>query len=166
MEWEKCRNSKRLKSFMSLCLFHGLLRWISSKESTCHTGNPGLTAGLGRSSGRGNGNRFQYSCVGNPMNRGTWWATVHGVTKSQTQLSDQACVHVCSMLKYLWYLKQAIYFQMFLWTYFSWGCGIGVLMLYNNLLNLLSVCFLILPETYLLILLLLFILYFSCQHGK
>ena len=38
--------------------------------------------------GEGNGNPLQYSCLGNPMDRGTWWATVHGVTKSLTQLSD------------------------------------------------------------------------------
>ena len=36
--------------------------------------------------GEGNGNPFQYSCLGNPMHRGTWWATVHEVTKRQTQL--------------------------------------------------------------------------------
>ena len=40
--------------------------------------------GLGRSSGGGNGNSLQYSCLGNPMDRGTWWATVHGVAKSRT----------------------------------------------------------------------------------
>ena len=40
--------------------------------------------GLGRSSGVGNGNVLQYPCLENPMDRGTWWATVHGVTKSQT----------------------------------------------------------------------------------
>ena len=44
--------------------------------------------GSGRSLGEGNGNPLQYSCLGNPMDRGTWWATDHGVTKSWTQLSD------------------------------------------------------------------------------
>ena len=44
---------------------------------------------LGRKDlGEGNGNPLQYSCLENPMDRGTWWAIVHGVTKSQTQLSD------------------------------------------------------------------------------
>ena len=38
--------------------------------------------------GEGNGNLLQYSCLENPMDRGAWWATVHGVTKSWTQLSD------------------------------------------------------------------------------
>ena len=41
---------------------------------------------LGRSPGEGNGNPLQYSCLGNPMNRGPWWATVHGITESNTTL--------------------------------------------------------------------------------
>ena len=45
--------------------------------------------GSGRSPGEGSGNSLQYSCLGNPMDRGAWWATVHGVTKNQTRLSDQ-----------------------------------------------------------------------------
>ena len=45
---------------------------------------------LGRSSAGGNGNPLQYTCLGNPMDRGAWWATVHGVAKSQTQLSSHA----------------------------------------------------------------------------
>ena len=44
----------------------------------------GLIPGLGRSLGEANDNLLQYSCLENPMDRGTWWATVHGVTKSQT----------------------------------------------------------------------------------
>ena len=44
--------------------------------------NSGSIPGLGRSPGEGNGNPLQYSCLGNPMDRGTWWATVHGVTES------------------------------------------------------------------------------------
>ena len=42
----------------------------------------------GRAPGEGNGNTLQYSCLENPMDRGAWQATVHGVAKSQTQLSD------------------------------------------------------------------------------
>ena len=56
--------------------------------SACNVGDPGLIPGSGRSPGEGNGNPLQYSCLENPMPRGTWWATVHGITKSQTQLSD------------------------------------------------------------------------------
>ena len=52
------------------------------------TGNKGSILGSGRSSGEGNSNPLQYSCLGNPMDRGAWWATVHGVMKSWTRLSD------------------------------------------------------------------------------
>ena len=47
-----------------------------------------LILGLGRSPGGGNGNLLQYSCLENPMDRGAWQTTVHGVAKNQTQLSD------------------------------------------------------------------------------
>ena len=51
------------------------------KESACHTGDACLILGWGRSPLEGNGNPFQYSCLENPMERGAWWATVHGVTR-------------------------------------------------------------------------------------
>ena len=51
------------------------------KNLPANAGNEGLIPGSGRSSGEGNGNPFQYSCLENPMDRGAWWATVHGVTK-------------------------------------------------------------------------------------
>ena len=57
------------------------------KESACNVEDPGLIPGLGRYPGEGNGNPLQYSCLENFMDRGAWWATIHGVTKSQTQLS-------------------------------------------------------------------------------
>ena len=66
----------------------GLPRWLSSKESACTAGDVGLIPGSGRSPGEGNGNPLQYSCLENPMDRGAWWATVHGVAKSRTRLSD------------------------------------------------------------------------------
>ena len=56
------------------------------KESACNAGDPDLIPGSGRSPGEGNGNPLQYPCLENPMDRGAWWATVHGATKSQTQL--------------------------------------------------------------------------------
>ena len=43
---------------------------------------------LGRSPGEGNGNPLQYSCLENPMDRGVWWAAVHGIAKNWTQFSD------------------------------------------------------------------------------
>ena len=52
------------------------------------TRNTGLIPGSERSPGEGNGNPLQYSCLENSMDRGAWWATVHGVTKSQTGLGD------------------------------------------------------------------------------
>ena len=50
----------------------------------------GSVPGSGRSPGVGNGNPLQYSCLESPMDRGAWWATVHGVAKSQTQLNEQS----------------------------------------------------------------------------
>ena len=58
------------------------------EECACNLGDPGLIPGLERSSGVGNGNPLQYSCLENSMDREAWWATVHGVAKSWTQLSD------------------------------------------------------------------------------
>ena len=54
-----------------------LPRWLSVKESTCQEADVGLIPGLGRSTGEGNINPLQYPCLGNPMDRGTWRATVH-----------------------------------------------------------------------------------------
>ena len=54
------------------------------KASAWNAGDPGLIPGLGRSPGEVNGNSLQYSCLENPMEGGAWWATVHGVAKSQT----------------------------------------------------------------------------------
>ena len=56
------------------------------------TGDEGLIPELGRSPGGGNDNTLQYSWLKNPMDRGAWVATIHGVTKSWTQLNDQACI--------------------------------------------------------------------------
>ena len=58
------------------------------KESACHAGDLGSIPGLGRFPGERNGKQLQYSCLENSVNRGACWATVHGVRKSQTQLSD------------------------------------------------------------------------------
>ena len=53
----------------------------------------GLIPGLGRFSGEENGNPLQYCCLENPMDRGAWWAAVHGVTQTWTRLSDLAHMH-------------------------------------------------------------------------
>ena len=58
------------------------------KESARNVGDPGSIPGSGRSPGEGNGNPPQNSCLENSMDRGAWWVTVHGITKSGTQLRD------------------------------------------------------------------------------
>ena len=54
---------------------------VVGKESVCNTGDSDSIPGSGRSPGEGNSNPFQYSCLENPMDRGAWNATVHGVTR-------------------------------------------------------------------------------------
>ena len=61
---------------------------LDGKESPCNAGDLGSIPGLGRSPGGGHGNPLQYSCLENPMGRGAWWVTVHGVTNSPTRLND------------------------------------------------------------------------------
>ena len=56
------------------------------KDSTCDAGDPGSIPGSGRSSGEGNDNPLQYSCLENPMDRGAWRATVHGVARVRHDL--------------------------------------------------------------------------------
>ena len=62
------------------------------KNSPANAGESGSISGSGRSPGEGNVNPLQYSCLGNPMDRGAWRATVHGVAKSQTRLSTHTPV--------------------------------------------------------------------------
>ena len=76
------------------CFFFCIIFVLSSlvaqmvKRLAYNVGDLGSIPGLGRSSGEGNGNPLQYSCLENPMDGGAWWAKVHGVTKSRTRLSD------------------------------------------------------------------------------
>ena len=65
---------------LAFCL-NGFPWWFSNKESACNAGEMSSIPGSGRSPGEGNGNPFQNSCLGNPMDRGAWQATVHGVAK-------------------------------------------------------------------------------------
>ena len=70
--------------------------WLNGKESAYNAGDTGdaiLIPGSGRSSGGGNGNPLQYSCLENPMSRKAWWATAHGVENSWTWLSTHTHTH-------------------------------------------------------------------------
>ena len=61
---------------------------LDDKEFDCNAGDLGSVSGLGSSPGEGNGDSLQYSCLENSMDRGTLWATVRGVMKSRTRLSN------------------------------------------------------------------------------
>ena len=77
------------KSRTRLSDFHFHFSQVAqTQESACNVGDLGSVPGLGRSPAGGHGNPLQYSCLENPMDRGAWQATVHGITKSQTRLSD------------------------------------------------------------------------------
>ena len=66
----------------------GLPWWLKGQESACQCRRCGFDSRLGKIPGEGNGNPLQYSCLENPMDRGAWWATVHGVAKSRTWLGS------------------------------------------------------------------------------
>ena len=70
-------------------VFLGFPCGSADKESACSAGDLGLIPGLGRSPGEGKGYPLQYFGLENPMDRGAWWATVHGVIESWTRLSNQ-----------------------------------------------------------------------------
>ena len=81
------------KSWTGLSDFHftyheGFPGGSDGKESTCNVGDLGSVPGLERSTGEGNGNPLQYSCLEKPMDRGALQSTVHEVAKSGTQLND------------------------------------------------------------------------------
>ena len=65
-------------------LVSGFLGNSAGEEFICNAGDPRLIPGSGSSPGEGIGYPLQYSCLENSMNRGAWWAMVHGVAKSQT----------------------------------------------------------------------------------
>ena len=80
------------------------------KESLCNAGDLGSIPESGRSAGEGNGSPLRYSCLENPMDRGAWQATDHGVAKSQTQLSywyfhffSQQCLLHSLLLRFKYY---------------------------------------------------------------
>ena len=72
----------------SLNLDEGFPSSSVGKESACNAGDVALIPGLGRSPGEGNVIPLQYFCLENSMDRGAWWATVHGIAKCQTRIGD------------------------------------------------------------------------------
>ena len=115
-----------LSSCILLTSFSGLLLWLSGKESACNVGDAadvGLIPGWGRFPVGGNGNPLQYSCLGNPMGRGGWQATVLGVAKSWTQLNMHTCVNVLFGLYILLHHVFYIHIYMILcqcWSHEGW----------------------------------------------
>ena len=75
---------------------HRIPQWLSGEEPAKNAGEAGLISGFTRSPGGGNGNSFQYSCLGNLIDRRAWQATVQGVTRHQTRLImyTHACIFI------------------------------------------------------------------------
>ena len=95
-----------------------LLGLPSVKASVCQVGDPSSIPGLGRFPGKGNGKPLQYSCLGNPMDRGARWAAAHGVTKSWTWLSDWTAAAAINQQMGLRFLQ--MYFSLFSVTVKNW----------------------------------------------
>ena len=95
-QWNWKQEINRGKDGLKSCFFErstklmclGFPGGSDGKESACNAGYLGSILVSGRSPGEGNGNTLQYTCLENPKDEGAWWATVHRVAKSQTQLSD------------------------------------------------------------------------------
>ena len=88
--------------FVFIYLYLGFPHSSVSKESACNAGDPVLIPGLGRSSGEGNGNPLQYSCLENPMDRGAWQATVHGIARVGHDLATKPTPLIFSFFVYSW----------------------------------------------------------------
>ena len=90
------RKKRSIKLLISLCggkwCFPG---GSDSKEFTCEKGGPGSIPGLGRSPEGGHGNPLQYSCLGNPMDRGAWRVMVHAAAAAAAAKSLQSCPTPC-----------------------------------------------------------------------
>ena len=87
----------KFRFWVCLLVFKWRYSWFlgsDGKESACNAGDPASIPGSGKSLGEGNGNPLQYSCLENPKEREAWQTTVHGVTKSQTRLSNSTAIIV------------------------------------------------------------------------
>ena len=116
VEVNKCGHRRKKQKF--ICHFSILLRlqvqwywyfWGGSevKKLPAKVGDAGLIHGLGRSPGRGNGNALQYSCLGHPMDRGAWRATVHGIARVR---HDWATKYACLDLQSVYMMEAQYYF--------------------------------------------------------
>ena len=77
--------------------------------SACNAGDLDSIPGWGRSPGEGNGNPLQYSCLENPMDGGAWWATVPGVAKSRTRVSDLTLTFTLNFVELFYLLSLEIF---------------------------------------------------------
>ena len=77
-------NEQKERIHIIITFLWGFPGGSDGKESACNAGDQYSIPGWGRSPGGGNGNPLQYSCLENSMDKGAWWATVHGVAKSWT----------------------------------------------------------------------------------
>ena len=103
-----------------MCTIRGLPWWLNSKESACNAGDMTLIPGSGRSPGEGNGNPLQYSCLENPVERGAWWAIVHGVAKESNMTewlnsSNSSSVivfgkmlHICALNVFIYWFQLSV----------------------------------------------------------
>ena len=83
-------------------LLKGLPLWLSGKEAFCSAGDMGSITESGRPPRKENGNPLQYSCLENSVDRGAWWATVHGVTRVRHDLATKPPPLGCNHLGDLW----------------------------------------------------------------
>ena len=102
-----CDRTKTLRNFKSKKILVALEKWdvySDGKTSAYNAGDPGSIPGSGRFSGEANGNPLQYSCLENPMDGGACKATVYGVAKSRTRLSDFTCNGFKNYLETFWWI--------------------------------------------------------------
>ena len=95
---------------------NGLPWWFRQSRIYLQCGRPGSIPRLRRSPGEGNGNPHQYSCLENSMDRGAWWAVVHGVTRSWTWL-NHTNTHTNIKINKILYIYIYTHFHLYLFVY-------------------------------------------------